>query len=68
MASLILACGCTVRFVDGDVPACATHGPQRVVRAMTMPRPRFRGAVTGPVAETVDVSAFTGPLVSKADV
>lgn len=62
-ASLILACGCQVRFSDGKVPSCPAHGPQRVVRTVGMRKPTFRGHVTGPVAKTEDLGPWTGKIV-----
>ena len=48
-----LACGCTVK-VDANAgpdepPRCEVHGEDRVVRVKA-PAPRFRGAVSGPLA------------------
>lgn len=64
--SLLLKCGCSVRFDDdGTAPICPTHGNQPVVRVLHMPKPRFTGAVSGPVATTSEVPAFTGRLVEK---
>lgn len=65
MAQLLLQCGCQVPFVDGKKPACVTHGPQRVVRTVGMPKPTFRGHVTGPRAQRMDLPAFRGKLVES---
>lgn len=63
MASLILACGCHVRFVDGDTPSCPDHGQQRVVRTVRMPKPTIRGAATGPLVQTMDLGAYIGKKI-----
>lgn len=62
---LSLRCGCIVTFEDGKPPACPTHGPQRVVGTIHMPRPRFTGAVKGPTARTTDVEPFVGKLIES---
>jgi hypothetical protein len=62
---LILACGCEVPYVDGETPQCGTHGIQRVVRTVRMPKPRIRGVATGPLVRTEDLPAFTGRLVGS---
>lgn len=64
-ARLLLACGCETRFVEGVPPACGTHGPQRVIRTVGMPKPRFTGACKGPHAKTTDVAPFVGKLVES---
>ena len=61
--SLLLACGCQVRFVDNEPPSCSSHGPQRVVRTIGMPKPRFRGVATGPHVKTEDLPAWSGKIV-----
>lgn len=65
MAKLLLACGCETTFIDGKPPACPTHGPQRVIRTVGMRKPTFRGHVTGPRSERVDLAPFTGKLVES---
>lgn len=65
MARLLLACGCDVSFVDGKPPACPTHGRQRVIRTVGMPKPTFRGHVRGPRAQPMDLTPFKGPLVES---
>ncbi len=60
--SLVLHCGCVVRFRDGEVPLCPRHGAQRIARTVGMPAPRFRGSVTGPHASPEDLGAWTGRL------
>lgn len=65
MADLLLACGCKVRFVDGEPPSCGSHGPQRVVRTLNMPRPRFRGVATGPHVQTMDLPASRARIVES---
>jgi hypothetical protein len=62
---LRLQCGCDVPFLEKTPPACPTHGPQRVVRTMAMPRPRFTGAVSGPTAKKTDVTPFVGKLIES---
>lgn len=62
---LRLQCGCEVSFVEKVPPACPTHGPQRVVRTVNMPRPRFTGAVSGPTARKTDVAPFVGNLIES---
>lgn len=61
----MLACGCSVRFVEKIEPACPTHGPQRVVRTVNMGKPRFRGHATGPHVEPVDLPAWSGKMVES---
>ena len=58
---LLLACGCVVRFTDGETPLCG-HGPQRVVRTLGMPKPRISGSATGPLVRTQEVAAYTTVL------
>ncbi len=60
--SLVLHCGCEVRFRDGEVPLCPRHGAQRIVRTVRMPAPRIRGCATGPLVKTEDLGAWTGRL------
>ena len=62
--SLLLRCGCVVRFEDGAAPLCGRHGPQGVARTVGMPAPRIRGVAAGPHVETMDLPAFRGRLVS----
>jgi hypothetical protein len=61
--TLLLRCGCTVRFREKEAPLCPTHGNQPVARVLAMPKPTFRGACAGPRATTMDLGAFTGQLV-----
>jgi hypothetical protein len=58
--ALLLRCGCEVRFEDGAIPMCPTHGNQAVARVLRMPAPRFRGVASGPHVETCDLSAWSG--------
>lgn len=55
--SLVLRCGCTVRFEEDAVTLCPTHGVQGVARVVGMPPPRIRGVATGPHVETMDLPA-----------
>jgi hypothetical protein len=63
LPSLVLRCGCTVLFRDGETPVCPVHGEQAVVRVRSMPAPRIRGHATGPHVRTEDLGAFTGRIV-----
>ncbi len=65
MTNLLLACGCAVRFVDGKPPTCASHGPQRVVRTLGMPKPRFVGVASGPHVTKADLPPWTGKIVES---
>jgi hypothetical protein len=64
MTTLLLACGCEVRFIDGQAPSCPTHGNQAVRRVFGMPKPRFRGMAKGPLVEMQDLAPFVGRLVT----
>jgi hypothetical protein len=61
--SLVLACGCTVRF--SETPLCATHGRQRVVRTSHVGPPRIRGVATGPHVVTMDLDPHVGQLAGS---
>lgn len=63
--SLLLRCGCTVRYDDGTVPECAAHGRQAVSRTLHMPTPRIRGVATGPLVQTMDLDPFMGRLAGS---
>lgn len=64
MTTLLLACGCAVRFIDGQAPSCPTHGHQSVRRVFGMPKPTFRGVAKGPLVQTQDLAPFVGRLVT----
>lgn len=59
---LELACGCSIRFHDGEDVICPTHGVQRVVQTRHIGAPRIRGAATGPHVSTQDLGVFTGQI------
>lgn len=59
---LELACGCTVRFRDGELTICPTHGVQRVIQTRHVGAPRICGVATGPHVATQDLGAFTAPI------
>lgn len=63
---LILRCGCEVPFVEGQAVSCETHGQQGVARTVRMPKPRIRGAASGPIVQSMDMAAFSGRLVGDA--
>lgn len=63
--SLLLRCGCTIRFIDGKAPICPEHGNQPVARVLAMPKPTFRGTAKGPLVQTMDLPAHVGRLVGS---
>lgn len=62
---LLLRCGCSIRFRDGQAPVCPSHGNQPVARVLGMRKPSFRGSCKGPLAKTEDLGTFTGRLVGS---
>lgn len=64
-ARLLLHCDCEIAFREDAEILCPTHGKQRVVRTIGMPKPRIRGTATGPLVKTEDLSAWTGRLVGS---
>lgn len=66
-ARLLLACGDEVAYADDKTPTCPVHGAQPVARVLDVPAPRFRGVVTGPHAQTVQLDPFVGSLLPEKD-
>lgn len=64
---LILRCGCEVRWKEDALPLCPTHGSQGVASTRHMPKPRFRGAATGPHCLTMELPAWTGVLAGTQE-
>lgn len=63
---ITFACDCGPQAVDIDKmpsPTCLSCGNARIVRH-TAPAPRFRGCVTGPYAQTVDLPAVAVRLTA----
>lgn len=63
--SLLLRCGCEIRFRDGETPLCPTHGRQAIARTLRMPAPRIRGSASGPHVQTMDLGVFTGRIAGS---
>lgn len=63
--TLLLRCGCAIRFRDGEPPLCPSHGNQAVARVLHMPAPRIVGVATGPHVQTRDLPAHVGRLIGN---